>query len=115
MEDFFDGLSIEDMPSEDLKLVARACGVEVAAKLLKELPGVTLYVPKSGITQVKKNYIRKSFNGTNAKKLAIETGYSEVHLYAIVREGKTMPGERDIEIIQMDMFNNDNGGIEDEN
>ncbi len=115
MGDFFGNLSIEDMPSEDLKLVARACGVEVAAKLLEELPGVTLYVPKSGITQVKKNYIRKSFNGRNAKKLAIETGYSEVHLYAIIREGKAMPGERDLEIIQMDMFGNNNGGVEGEN
>jgi Mor family transcriptional regulator len=109
MEDFFGGLSIEDMPTEDLKLVARACGPDVAAKLLKELPGVTLYIPRSGITQVKKNYIRKNFNGSNAKKLAIETGYSEMHLYAIVRGEQGTAGKKDIEIFQIDMFEN-NGG-----
>lgn len=36
---------IEDLPTEDLCLVAEKCGIEIAVKLLTLMPGQTIHIP----------------------------------------------------------------------
>ena len=101
-----DGLTIGDMPNADMRLVAEACGVETAVKLLTELPGIHISIPKAGVRRVIWAYVRKNYNGKNIKKLALEVGLSENWLYGILKKDKALPGKTDIEIIdgQMNLF-----------
>ena len=107
-------ITIDDMPNADMKLVAETCGVETAVKLLTELPGIQINIPKAGVRRVTWAYVRKNYNGKNIKKLALEVGLSENWLYQILKKDKSLPGNTDIEIIdgQLDLFersNNNNG------
>lgn len=112
-EDFFEKLTIDDLYSisKDVGDIAKLCGTEVAIRLLEHFPGTSVYVPKEGVVLLKKDYIRKNFNGKNSRELALETGYSQVHVYRILKEGKkdaldgqmdmfAEPGEKDIEITE---------------
>ncbi len=79
-------MSQDDLPNDDLKDLAQVCGMETAIKLLKELNGIHIYIPKDGFKKVIDRFIIKNFNGTNAKKLAIICDISEVHVYEIIRK-----------------------------
>ena len=81
-------LDIDDMPNEDLKLVAELCGVDVARSLIENLEGVTIYIPKYSYRHLIKQYIHKHFDGTNAKKLALELKISERMVYKLLKESK---------------------------
>lgn len=102
-EEALNGLTIEDMPNADMKLVAECCGIEIALKLLTSLPGISISVPKFGIRKIARDYIIKNYNGKNAKKLAFETGLTENYIYKILREER-QPVSTDISIIQMEFF-----------
>lgn len=117
MKEFLRELTIEDLPGKDMKMVAEYCGMDIAVKLIEEMPSMAIYIPKSSVNQLAQDYIRKNYNGSNVKKLAVKTGYSEKQVYRILHEGKKVnkPRNGDIEIIQIEMFDNDNGDSEDEN
>jgi len=97
---FFQKLTIKDMPNKDMEDIAKLCGIGTAVKLLQNFPGTYLYIPKGGMTQMVKNHICKNFNGSNSRGLALETGYSQVHIYRILHSGeKEVPVDG-----QLDMF-----------
>ncbi len=114
MKEFLQDLTIEDLPGKDMKMVAEYCGIDIAVKLIEEMPSMAIYIPKSSVNQLAKDYIRKNYNGSNVKKLAAKTGYSEKQVYRILHEMQkaNKPQKGDIEIIQIDMFD---GGINNEN
>ena len=83
---FLSDISIEDMPNGDLKMVAEICGMDVAVKLLKELGGINIYIPQNGLRAVMRRYVKKQFNGRNAKDLANELGISLTSVYRLLKE-----------------------------
>lgn len=84
-------LKPNDMPNNDLKLVAENCGVETAIKLLEHMPGISIYIPKPERTDLVKKYIIKNFDGSTecAKRIALELGLSVNHIYNIVNRSNT--------------------------
>lgn len=63
--------SIESMPNDDLKDVARFCGVDIARSLLntQELAGSYIYIPKNISPQIIKE-IRKEFPQKSVDEIA---------------------------------------------
>lgn len=82
--EWLNNITDEDMPNNDLRLVAESCGIEIAIRLLEELPGISIFIPKSGFKRIVEGKIREGYNGTNAKELALMYGVSERHIYNIV-------------------------------
>ena len=56
--DLYDELTIDSL-SDDMKMVAKSCGMEVVVSLLDNLPGISLNVPKSIPKEIIKDYIKK--------------------------------------------------------
>lgn len=99
MESLCRELTISDMPNEDLKIVAEFCGVEIALKLLRELPGISINIPKFGLQKISKlrEYIYQNLCKKSIKRIALDTGLSEVHIYRMLRETrKECPGQLDL-------------------
>jgi len=78
LEKFLDELTIEDLPSEDLQMLAHACGIETVIKLLRYAPKITFNLPKNWYSIKMEKHILGNCDGTNQgiKKAAAETGYS---------------------------------------
>lgn len=92
MMEWIKELKPEDLPG-DLHLVAQECGIEVAIRLAEKMGSISIYIRPidSLISQKKEEYIKKHFNGSNHKELAIATGYSERWIYEILnRDKKTL-------------------------
>jgi len=78
----------EDMPTENLRLIADTCGVKTAVKLIENIPGISLYISGSALTILKTKYIQKKYDGTRdcANKLALELGVSINYIYKILKK-----------------------------
>ncbi|MDD3149916.1 MAG: Mor transcription activator family protein [Candidatus Gastranaerophilales bacterium] len=77
----------DDMPTDNLRLIADACGVETAVNLIENLAGISVYIPGSALTHLKTNYIKKKYDGTRdcANRLALELGVSINYIYKILK------------------------------
>lgn len=85
-------LSKEDLPNDDLLLVAEKCGLEVAIRLMNQLQGLTINIPRNALRKVVSRYIREQYNGRNAKQLALECQVSVRHVYGILRKERRGEG-----------------------
>ena len=79
----------EELPG-DLQLVARECGMDVAIRLGAKLSSISIYIRSidSLVSARKKDFVRKNFNGSNHKELAIAVQWSERYIYNILAEKK---------------------------
>jgi Mor family transcriptional regulator len=84
-------IAIEDMPNNDLRLVAESCGIEVAVSLMENMSGIAIYVPKLGDKLLKKRYIIRHYNGHNAKELALLLGMAEKFIFDTIAQHKGNP------------------------
>lgn len=84
-----DYVSFEDL-SDDMKLVAQSCGLEVARALLCNCPGIQLYVPRpENMTEVMRRYVRSRIGerpptDAEIKAIAVELGRSPSYLRQIM-------------------------------
>jgi Mor family transcriptional regulator len=81
-------ITLEDMPNNDLKLVAEHCGIAVAITLIENMGGLSIYIPGETFSFRKpmKRYIAKTWDGKNTKELARELGVSLKMIYKILQE-----------------------------
>jgi Mor family transcriptional regulator len=75
---------IDDLPNEDLKAVAKHCGIEVARTILREMAGAVIVVPIRQNLAILSRFINKRFKGDNAKELARAVGISWRQVYRIL-------------------------------
>ena len=80
----------DEMPNEELKLIASLCGVETAIELMKNLAGVMVCIPNKALIDLRNKYICKKYDGTKKSiiKLRSDFGLSERQLYQILRKYK---------------------------
>lgn len=80
-------ITIEDLPNEDLKIIAGVIGLEAVVKLMCELDGFYFSIPKYGALRYKRNYVLKHYDGTKKSRfeLAKKFGFTEQYIYRIVR------------------------------
>ncbi len=83
-----ENITPEDMPTENMQLVAEVCGVDTAINLLENMPGINVYVPCSGIKNLVNKYIIENYDGTRAgaNKLALECKVSINHIYKLLKQ-----------------------------
>jgi Mor family transcriptional regulator len=81
-------LTIDDLPNEDLVLVAKSCGIEVATQLMVNLQGLTISIPRSAMRKIICKYISENYNGKNVKQLALECGVSTRYVYCVIQKKK---------------------------
>lgn len=84
--DWIKDIEIGDLLDNDAQLIAEHCGIEVLMKLWKCVPGLNIYVSTKPLTEAKKRYIRKFYNGNNAKQLALLLNVSERFVYDVLSE-----------------------------
>ncbi|HBE45725.1 MAG TPA: hypothetical protein DDW17_09885 [Deltaproteobacteria bacterium] len=77
-------VGIEDLLEGDLKLVYEWCGLDVLLSLLANFPSMTLYISTKPLTEAKKRYIRKHYNGKNIKELCALLDCSERFVYEVM-------------------------------
>lgn len=84
---YIKNFTIDDMPNEDLKLVAELCGVNIAVELMKNLSGMPIYIPARPFIKAKKRYITEKFDGTtqSIKQLSKECEVTTAHVYDVLK------------------------------
>ena len=102
MKNWTKDIKTEDMPTEDLKLIAERCGLDVAIKLIEHLPGIQLYISSSAVQKMQEGYIRKTYDGSrqSANRLALECAVSVNHIYNVLK----MPSSGDPNKTQLSIF-----------
>jgi len=51
-----------------------------------EMPGIRISVPKTGFNNIIKNYVKKNYNGFNARQLALKLRVSETFIYKTIQK-----------------------------
>jgi Mor family transcriptional regulator len=87
-----DLIAFEDL-SPDMRLVAESCGMDVAITLIRNCPGISIYVPRADkMTALVRRYIQQRYEGRSIgeaeiKQLAIELQKSPSFVRQVVRMG----------------------------
>ncbi len=85
-EDDIDKLS----NASDMKLVRDLCGFDTVVKLMREMPGTSIYVPNASARSldavVRRMIIAMQRDGLSVKRIALAVGRSEGWVYAILRK-----------------------------
>lgn len=68
----------------DLSLIHSMCGIDTLVKVCDKLMGLNIYVSSKPIREAMKVYIRKHYNGSNRKELAVKLGVSERFIQEVV-------------------------------
>jgi len=83
-ESTLNNMSPDDMPNQDLRDIANEFGVTTALKMVKEFGGSVFYIPK--IDSFKAQiiaFIRKNYNGHNAREIANSCRVSIRYVYKV--------------------------------
>ena len=87
-ENILKKITVNDLPGRDLKLIADACGLEVAISLMCNACGVRFYVPHNGLTRFMEKYILENPD-LCAREFALMLGVSETKIYTLMHDVKT--------------------------
>lgn len=68
-------LKYEGVPEGDMTMVANVIGAEATRRLMHELAGIKIYIPKS--KEYRLWYVQQFFEGDNQRDLSRELGVSE--------------------------------------
>lgn len=86
---WLDEIRIEELP-EPYNEMAELIGIEATIKLAEYFAKQGIYFRSLDnlVSEKKKQYIIKYFNGANHRELARETGFSIQYVYQIIKEHK---------------------------
>jgi hypothetical protein len=87
-EDKLPDVQAENLPNDDMKLVAEKCGIEIARSLIEKFSQTAVYVPRIETTAWAKEYIRSHYTHKNAKRLAQAFGVSDRFIYKCIKGNK---------------------------
>ena len=67
----------KDLLTDDLRLVEGVLGEDAVLVLMHRLGGYQFFVSQKPLREAQKRYIRKFYDGKNARKIGLEVGASE--------------------------------------
>lgn len=90
MESWLTDLSDDDMPNDDIKIMAGLYGVDFALKLMNDLPGAIINVPSNGIKKIRNRYICQHYDGSKMNRLglAFECEVTEGYIKQLVSKNR---------------------------
>ncbi len=77
-------IEIDDLLTGDMRLIQEWCGREILLSLLENFASMTLYISAKPLTEAKKRYIKKYYNGKNTKELCLVLDVSERFVYEVM-------------------------------
>lgn len=83
--DWTKDISIHQLPSEHMRLIADKCGIDDAVSLMVHMPGIEIYVPAAGKKRMDHQFIKNNFNGSNAGSLAVKMGVDREKVLQIAK------------------------------
>jgi Mor family transcriptional regulator len=89
-DDIKNELTMDDMPNESFVMLAEYCGLDVAASVLENMPGLTIFVPANGFKKFYNRIILKEFDGTtmSIKRLALKYKTTEGNIREILKNNR---------------------------
>ena len=87
-----DDVEIDDLLTGDMRLIQEWCGREVLLALFEHFPSMTLYISTKPLTEAKKRYIKKHYDGKNVKELCSVLGVSERFVYESMKDTQYQSG-----------------------
>lgn len=98
-----ENISIDDMPNEMFKDIARECGIDAAVTLLLRFAGNLISVPSNGLNKIEKKIILSEYDGDamTIKRLAKTLFKAESSIREILKNYKIVPAENG----QLSLFN----------
>ena len=79
-------VSIEDFNSDELQMIAEIIGVESTIRLIQELGGINVAIPKKGLNVIKKRFLITNYDGNNMKRIAVTLGISSTYASRIIQD-----------------------------
>ena len=81
-----ENMTVDDMPTKDMRMIAKSCGVEVAIRLMTKLRGgLHIYTPGCWQKKVVKKYILANPH-KSVKEIANDVEMSETFVNKILNE-----------------------------
>ncbi|MBO7126645.1 hypothetical protein J6W78_03785 [bacterium] len=81
-----ENMTVDDMPTKDMKLIAESCGIDVAIRLMSKLRGgLHIYTPNCWQKKIVKKYILANPH-KSAKEIANDVEMSETFVNKILNE-----------------------------
>lgn len=87
---------IADLLQGDLKMIDEYCGREVLISLLENFGSMTLYISQKPLSEARRRYVRKHFDGKNVKELCRILDCSERFVYEALAEKNQLPGQEEL-------------------
>ena len=84
--DWLKDITIDDMPTPDMEMVAHVCGLETAVLLMRSFAGAQLNIPKLWFKAVIERKIVEEFDGDNINRLTTRYGVSRAYVYKVLQE-----------------------------
>lgn len=81
-------ITINDMPNDDLKVLAEKIGIEKTVETILELPGIAFTIPKKPFREAKERYIMEEYDGTkySINQLALACDLTTKQVYKIIQK-----------------------------
>ena len=80
--------NIDNLPNEDMKILASIIGLEATIKIMCELQGVNISVPQNATVPAKIAYIQDVYDGSKQSRVKLSKlcGLSENYIYRMYRK-----------------------------
>jgi len=91
--DLIQHLAIDDL-SDDMKLIAQSCGLDVARSLMEKCPGVQIYIPRSEhiealiLREMHRRYGARKLTASEIKAMSIELRKSPAYVRKVAKKLK---------------------------
>lgn len=81
-------INIDNLPNEDMKILASIIGLEATIKIMCELQGVLISVPQNATLSAKIVYIQDVYDGTKQSRVKLSKlcGLSENYIFRMYRK-----------------------------
>ncbi len=86
-------IEVEDLLDNDIKFIHESCGLDLLLTLWENFPKMTLYISTKALTEAKKRYVKKYFNGKNVKELCRKLDVAERFVYEAVSTSSQLEGQ----------------------
>lgn len=88
--DYLDEADIDQMPEDsDMRLVRDLCGYPIVERLMRTMPGMSIYIPSPtsrNLDSLVQRAVRDMHrDGLSVKRIAIQIGRAEGWVYSVLR------------------------------
>jgi Mor family transcriptional regulator len=92
MQEWLNDLATEEieMPNYDIQLISELYGVNFALRLMEDMAGTMINVPKTGLNKLRNMYICKHYDGSKRSRISLarECNVTENYIKQLVSKNR---------------------------